>query len=178
MSYLEFSRLTSTNDVLFKKAFDLYQASFPEHQQRLFENQIEALNNSEYHCNVILEKDVFIGIIFYWKTEQYTYIEHFAIDPDMRGNSFGSRCIKKFCDVHSLVILEIDPPIEPTSIRRKNFYMRLGFQENDYQHKHPGYRKQNLPHELVILSFPRSISDIEYTEFDEYLKNTIMKSDF
>lgn len=175
---MEFSRLTSANDVLFKKAFDLYKVSFPEHEQREFENQTAVLNNSAYHCDVILEKDVFVGIIFYWETPRYAYIEHFAIDPGMRGNSMGSRCLKKFCDRHGLVILEIDPPVEPISIRRKNFYMRLGFQENNYQHKHPAYRKQNLPHELTVMSFPRCISEIEYMEFNEYLKKTIMMSDF
>jgi len=90
----------------------------------------------------------------------------------------GSRCLKKFCDMRNLVILEIDPPVDPISIRRKNFYMRLGFQENNYQHKHPAYRKENLPHELIIMSFPKSISEAEYMEFNEYLKKTIMRTDF
>lgn len=112
-----------------------------------------------------------------WKTARYCYIEHFEIDPDMRGNSMGSRCLKQFCEMNHLVILEIDPPLDPSSIRRKNFYMRLGFQENHYEHKHPAYRKENLPHDLVIMSYPRSIAEDEYTEFNEYLKNTIMKSD-
>lgn len=58
---------------------------------------------------MILDKDVFVGIIFYWKTARYCYIEHFAIDPDMRGNSMGSRCLKQFCEMNHLVILEIDP---------------------------------------------------------------------
>ncbi|MDF9410550.1 GNAT family acetyltransferase [Brevibacillus laterosporus] len=119
---MDFYRLTSTNDVLCNKAFDLYKDSFPEHEQRLFEDQIVALNHSEYHCDIILE---------------------------------------------------IDPPVESISIRRKNFYMRLGFMENHYQHKHPAYRKQNVPHELVIMSFPRR----EYSQFNEYLVKTIMKSD-
>lgn len=73
------------------------------------EDQIAALDHSAYHCDVILDKDVFVGIIFYWKTARYCYIEHFAIDPDMRGNSMGSRCLKQFCEMNHLVILEIDP---------------------------------------------------------------------
>ncbi|GIN99396.1 hypothetical protein J5TS2_00650 [Brevibacillus halotolerans] len=95
----------------------------------------------------------------------------------MRGNNVGSRRLQKFCDLHNLVILEIDPPVESISIRRKNFYMRLGFMQNHYQHKHPAYRKQNLPHELVIMSFPRRISELEYKQFNKYLVKTIMKSD-
>jgi hypothetical protein len=45
--------------------------------------------------------------------------------------------------LHNLVILEIDPPVDSFSIRRKDFYLRLGFHENNYQHYHPAYRKQN-----------------------------------
>jgi hypothetical protein len=174
---MEFYRLTGLDDALFKKAFYLYTVSFPEHEQRLFENQLAALNNPEYHCEIVLEKGEFVGIIFYWETAQYTYIEHFAIDPDKRGNSVDSRCLKKFCDRHNLVILEIDPPVDSISIRRKDFHLRLGFHENKYQHYHPAYRKQNAPHELVILSYPRNISEMEYTKFNEYLKNTIMQTD-
>lgn len=175
--FMEFSRITSSNDTYFKKAFDLYKVSFPEHEQRLLDDQMAALEHSAYHCDVILEKDVFVGILFYWKTPRYCYIEHFAIDPDMRGNNMGSRCLQEFCEIHHLVILEIDPPVDPISIRRQNFYMRLGFQENHYEHTHPAYRKENLPHNLVIMSYPRSIAEDEYSEFNEYLKNTIMKSD-
>lgn len=116
------------------------------------------------------------GLIFYWRTERFSYIEHFAINPNMRGNNLGSRCLQEFVEAHGNVILEIDPPKDPISIRRKNFYMRLGFQENNYQHEHPPYREQYKPHELVVMSFPRIITEDEYVEFNEYLKNTIMNS--
>lgn len=158
---MEFSRITSSNDTYFKKAFDLYKVSFPEHEQRLLDDQMAALEHSAYHCDVILEKDVFVGILFYWKTPRYCYIEHFAIDPDMRGNNMGSRCLQEFCEIHHLVILEIDPPVDPVSIRRQKFYLRLGFQKNHYEHTHPAYRKENLPHNLVIMSYPRSIAEVE-----------------
>lgn len=42
---MEFSRITSSNDTYFKKAFDLYKVSFPEHEQRLLDDQMAALEH-------------------------------------------------------------------------------------------------------------------------------------
>lgn len=173
---MKFIRLTSVNDMFFRESLDLYKISFPLHEQRIFDDQIKILDNSAYHCEVILEDDEFIGLIFYWKTKLFSYIEHFAINPNMRGNSLGSRCLQEYIEAQGIVILEIDPPIDPISIRRKNFYMRLGFRENRYHHEHPPYREQYKPHELVIMSYPRTITEHEYVEFNYYLKNTIMNS--
>ncbi|WP_081676841.1 GNAT family N-acetyltransferase [Paenibacillus alvei] len=80
----------------------------------MLDDQIIVLNNSAYHCEVIIEDDEFIGLIFYWRTERFSYIEHFAINPNMRGNNLGSRCLQEFI-AHGNVILEIDPPKDPIS---------------------------------------------------------------
>ncbi|WP_368087125.1 MULTISPECIES: GNAT family N-acetyltransferase [unclassified Paenibacillus] len=53
--------------------------------------------------------------MFYWSTERFSYIEHFAINPNMRGNNLGSRCLQEFIEAHGNVILEIDPPKDPIS---------------------------------------------------------------
>ncbi|MBG9736213.1 GNAT family N-acetyltransferase [Paenibacillus alvei] len=173
---MNFIRLTSADDMYFRELLELYEISFPQHEQRIFDDQIRVLDNSAYHCEVILEDDEFVGLICYWKTKRFSYIEHFAIHPNRRGDNLGSRCLQEFIEVNEIVILEIDPPIDPISIRRKNFYMRLGFQENKYHHEHPPYKEQYKPHELVIMSFPRIITECEYAEFNEFLKNTIMNS--
>lgn len=172
---MEFRRLSTVQHPFFQQAFDLYKISFPEHEQRLFKQQEEALSNPSYHCNIIIENDVFIGILFYWKVGQYVYVEHFAIDTDKRGNHMGSHILNEFCNQENLIILEIDPPVDVVSLRRKNFYTRLGFKENNYKHMHPAYRKYYPPHPLVVMSFPRTITQKEYNEFYSYLEKEIMQ---
>lgn len=171
---MEFRRLTA-DDIFFQQAFDLYKISFPEHEQRQMEQQLSALSHPSYHADIIIENDSFAGIIFYWETPHYVYIEHFAIDTDKRGNNIGSRCLNEFNKLHKLVILEIDPPVDTVSIKRKGFYTRLGFRENSYPHAHPAYRKSYTPHELVVMSFPREITEKEYNEFYRYLRDEVMQ---
>ena len=60
------------------------------------------------------------------------------------------------------VILEIDPPKDEVSIRRKQFYERNSFIENPYFHIHPPYHKENQGHELLIMSSPIQITEEIY----------------
>lgn len=172
---MEFRHITTPEDKYFRKAFDLYQTSFPEHEQRQMGEQQAVLSHPSYHCDVIIDNESFAGIIFYWETPQYVYIEHFAIATDRRGNHIGSRCLNEFCRLHPLTILEIDPPVDTVSLKRKSFYQRLGFRENPYKHTHPAYRQQYAPHELVVMSFPREMTAQEYDDFYQYLKNEVMQ---
>lgn len=172
---MEFKRITSPADEYFRKAFDLYRISFPEHEQRERREQEAVLPHPSYHCDVIIEEGVFAGIIFYWETPAYVYVEHFAIDTDKRGNNIGSRCLNEFCRLHPLTILEIDPPADTVSNKRKGFYQRLGFRENPHKHAHPAYRPRYAPHELVVMSFPREITTDEYHDFYRYLKDEVMQ---
>ena len=74
------------------------------------------------------------------------------------------------------VILEIDPPADDISRRRKGFYERCGFVENPYPHIHPPYHAENHGHNLVVMSCPRALKAAEYDAFAEYLTNTVMSA--
>lgn len=71
------------------------------------------------------------------------------------------------------VILEIDPPVDSASQRRKAFYERCGFAENPY-HVHPPYRRGNRGHELVVMSWLGLIAQPLYDSFARYLQQRVM----
>ena len=73
------------------------------------------------------------------------------------------------------VILEIDPPVDAVSIRRRGFYQRCGFVENPYLHVHPPYHAGHAGHALVILTAPGAISAEEYAGFADFLRERVMK---
>ena len=73
------------------------------------------------------------------------------------------------------MILEIDPPVDEISIRRKGFYERCGFVENPFRHIHPPYHAENQGHELVIMSSPIMLEADEYESFNRYLRDVVMK---
>ena len=169
-----FKRIITENDPMFNTAIGLYKISFPIHEQRENKSQIEILGHANYHFNIIYDNDCFVGIILYWETKEFIYIEHFAIDPNLRNGGYGSKVLKQLTDKEKILILEIDPPIDEISIRRKGFYERIGFCENTYAHIHPPYQTNFEGHKLMVLSHPNIINQHTYNMFKNYLDDTVM----
>lgn len=170
---IEFKRI-KYGDGIFDMAYKLYRNSFPIHEQRLLDNQIDAMSEKGFKCEAIYDEKNFVGIIFHWVNEDYSYVEHYAIYHKCRGNNVGSRALIAFCKRFKSVILEIDPPVDEISIRREKFYVRLGFKLNKYKHFHPPYRKGYSPHKLILLSYPGEINEDQYNRFSVLLNEKIM----
>ena len=64
--------------------------------------------------------------------------------------------------------------MDDVSLRRRGFYERAGFHENPYRHVHPPYHAGNRGHDLVVMSYPRAISEEEYRAFADYLAARVM----
>lgn len=172
---MKFIRLTTVEDKYWNEAWNLYSESFPKYEKRRIENHIEAMKNNNFYCEVVEEQNEFIGILFYWKLGEYKYLEHFATDPNLRGNGYGGKIIKEFCNDKLVPILEIDPPEDDISIRRKNFYGRFGFKMNSVTHTQLPYRKGLEGYQLKILTYPDKISEKEYNKFKKFLFTEAIK---
>lgn len=166
---MEFLRITNDGCTHWKDAWDLYELSFPIFEKRNLQNHIEAMGNENFHCDVILENEKFIGILFYWVWNEFKYVEHFAINPELRGKNYGSKVLEEFCKDDKITILEIDPPVDEISIRRRKFYERMGFVMNEYKHIQLPYRKGHEGYVLKILTYGKKVSIDEYNEFYKYL---------
>lgn len=175
---MNFERITDPLHPMYKQALELYQLSFPLHEQREAFSQTAILNDDAYHFELIYDAGIFVGLVLYWEHLDYIYIEHFCILPQMRNRQYGKSVLSFLKKQKKTLILEIDPPVDAISIRRKGFYERCGFVENPYSHVHPPYHKKNKGHELVIMSSPMPISQAEYDAFNTHLKNKIMKHAF
>lgn len=171
---MRFKRLTSDKDPEFAKAFGLYATAFPVHEQRSLAHQRVAFAAPDYHFDVIEDDGRFVGILLYWDTPEYLYVEHFAIDAGLRGQQYGSRALAYLCGQGKPVILEIDPPVDDVAIRRQRFYEHLGFVANPYPHVHPPYRDGLSGHSLVIMSYPAAIDEALYDTFLRHLTVTVM----
>ncbi|MDE6804965.1 MAG: GNAT family N-acetyltransferase [Muribaculaceae bacterium] len=158
----------------FDKGMNLYAASFPVHEQRESESQRRIMSHPDYHFNLIFDDDKFVGLMLCWEIVDFIYVEHFCIFPELRNNNYGRCSLELLCRKGKTVILEIDPPIDGISERRKGFYERAGFVENNYNHTHPPYHTRNTGHELVVMSYPEKLSEAEYSSFNKYLSETVM----
>lgn len=174
---MKFVRLTDANDPMYSESLNLYKNSFPYHELREDESQFCIMKNCEYHFCLIYDGDEFIGDIFYWETDDFIYVEHFCILNEKRNQNYGHRALSSF-GAGKTVILEIDPPSDDISIRRKGFYERCGFILNEFNHFHPPYHENCKPHFLKIMTRPGAIDKNMYDRFNSYLSNVVMKNAF
>ncbi len=171
-------RITNTSHPMYCEALKLYQISFPYHEQREKCSQDEIIRDDEYHFSLLYDEDVFVGLILYWEQEQFIYIEHFCILPEMRNQQYGQKALALLAEQGKTLILEIDPPTDDISKRRKGFYERCGFTENFFTHIHPPYHRENAGHHLVIMTYPKQVSKDMFDTFSHYLENRVMKNAF
>ena len=87
----------------------------------------------------------------------------------------GSAALSAFCRKVGRVILEIDPPEDDISIRRRHFYERLGFVANPYRYIHPSFRKPFTPHRLVLVSYPGPITYEEARSFADFVREAVLR---
>lgn len=175
---MTFHRITATGHPLYPYGAELYQISFPAHEQREARSQETILNENEYHYDAVCDGDSFVGLALYWETERYIYVEHLCVSMEMRNKQYGKRILDALKEKGKILILEIDPPVDTISIRRKGFYERCGFVENPYNHVHPPYHKGNSGHSLKIMTYPREITEEEYRNFNSHLQKTVMAEVF
>ena len=171
---MTFERITSPDHPAFDRAFALYTISFPLHEQRTREKQERVLSHPEYHFDVIWEGETFVGILLHWEEEGFSYVEHLATDPALRGQGLGARALELLNSRGKSVVLEIDPPVDELSIRRKGFYQRAGFWENPFLHVHPPYRPQFKGHPLTVMTYPTPWDRGTYETFWVCLRDTVM----
>lgn len=171
---MELKRLLSPEDPLFTAAMDLYRASFPAHERRYPHAQRAVLAQPDYHFDLIVHHGRFTGLLLYWAAAEFLYVEHFCILPALRGGGCGAQALALLQQRGIPVILEIDPPEDEISLRRRDFYQRSGYCANPFPHAHPPYRTGNGAHRLVVMSCPDPLSARTYDSFARYLAGTVM----
>lgn len=170
-----FYKITSTEDKWYNAFRDIYMLSFPVFEQRNDQQQLAAFHNKNYHLWAILENEKLISFISFWNFEAYLYIEHLAVNPELRGKNIGSKTLNYFAkEVKKNILLEIDPPIDEVSKNRLRFYSRLEYKANHWKHLHPPYNSAYPPHELVVLSLHQALKEEQYQQFYSDLINIVM----
>lgn len=176
---MRLERLKTIEHRLYGKAMELYRQSFPYSEQRETLSQEKILNDEAYYFYLVHDEEIFAGLLLCWETEEFVYIEHLCVFPEMRNKRYGQRILKLLKkQTEKRIVLEIDPPIEEIAVRRKGFYERNGFRENPYEHKQMPFHKGEQPSPLRIMSYPDLLSRDEYDRLNDYLQNHVMADVF
>lgn len=157
----------------FDEAWKIYEDSFPSVEKRTLREQKKIMSDKRYSTKVFLDQENVVGILFSWKFKKYIFIEHFAVCSLSRGNSYGSKILSDFLSKHDNVFLEIEPFSDHNSKRRYEFYKRFGFVLNEHKHFQVPFRKGAKELELLLLSLNNSISNKEYKNLYEEMKEAL-----
>jgi len=151
----------------FDSFFELMSEAFPSIERRSYENQKKLLCNEAY--NIIIENDEeenIIAFIANWEFNDFSFIEHFAVDSKIRGNGMGTSMLKDYLKkCNKLIFLEVELPENDISVRRIEFYKRLGFHLNNFKYLQPPLQKQHDFLPLKVMSYPRRVNKMEFVNF-------------
>lgn len=172
-----FHRITSPSDLAYERAQALYHTSFPACERREEDMHILTLGDRNFAADTIYISDMFAGILYYWHWDEFSFIEHFATEPELRGQGIGGLALDewKIAQQGRVMLLEIEPPIDDITSRREAFYMKHGFITNSYLHMHPSYSSTTEPHQLLVMSAPGTINEEQFKEFQRYSFSHIIR---
>ncbi len=170
---MKIERICKENEHLFPKAFALYEASFPTEERRDTNEQARVMKKEAYHFDLIINGGEFIGVMLYWETDTFVFLEHFTTLPEVRGQGLGAKALDLLKNKGKTVILEIEDPVDELTNRRFAFYKRNGFFMTPHYHIQAKYHLGDEDLMLKILSYPHSISKAEYLQFQDYMTKEI-----
>ena len=172
---LEFRPFRSPSDAGWEEAWKLYEESFPRKEIRSLKDHLRAMEDPCFTAAGLWLDGKFVGLLYYWQTPEFTYAEHLAIQPALRGAKIGGRALAEFCRRSGRVILEIDPPETEIACRRQRFYERMGFVTNDFPYIHPSFQRPCEPHRLVLMSYPTAMSPEEFHRLEEFVHGRVLR---
>ncbi len=159
--------ISTVKDPLFPFCWELYLAAFPENERRDLDYHTETMSTSEFHCDVVLDSDKPIGILFWWDLSDFTFVEHLATTPAVRGKGYGNQILNELISRSKKpILLEVEHPEDELSRRRIGFYERMGFILNDHPYRHPSYQQTEDEFvDLMVMTYPNPISKSELQHF-------------
>lgn len=175
MNQFKIHQIKSIEDPCFADFWEIYSDSFPLNERRTIKQQESISNKVGYQLNIYLLDKQVIGFIAFWTTNEYVFIEHFAIAPEIRNKGLGSAILKPFVESKTIpIILEIEIPADKQTNNRLWFYETLGFIRNEHIHFQPPYHRGDQPLELIILTYPELIAPALYFRFAQFQKDTVI----
>lgn len=135
----------------------LYESAFPPDERRdfIFIHSLLA-DNPSFNIRIAVDKsdNNLAAFVSYWNFGTFTYVEHLAVMPQMRGKGIGHIVVADiFASVSRRVVLEVEPPVDEITSKRVRFYESLGMTLwHDFHYIQPPYAPHLNPIELRLMT--------------------------
>lgn len=151
-------RVISENDFL--DVYKLMQVSFPPSEFRTYEEQLALFKRPNYKVYVFEENNVMLAFVAEWILTGIHFIEHFAVNPELRGHGIGSEITSEYLkQISTSVVIEVEAADTSIAKRRIAFYERSGFALSNIEYIQPLLRKTSTDVLLRLMHFPAEISE-------------------
>ena len=101
---MRLEHVTSAAHPMYTQAMALYKKSFPPYEQREAPSQACILGEKAYNFTLVYDGKRFVGLVLYWETAEYLYIEHFCILPTLRNHHYGQRTLELLAEFGKTLI--------------------------------------------------------------------------
>ena len=147
--------------------------AFPYEERRDEADEQKCFLKSQFNFCEITDDGESVGLIVFWGFERFLFIEHIAINKEIRSKGYGSKTIDLIKSKFNLpIILEAEAPETEVQQKRIKFYENLGFKVNSYDYTQPSYHNgESVP--LLVLSFPELLNENEFKEFFETTRKIV-----
>jgi GNAT superfamily N-acetyltransferase len=153
-------------------AQELFEEAFPEQERPPF-SSLRHRDAGKFHFLVAENGDEPIGILTYWTFDELIYVEHFAIDEDLRNQGLGKAVFLNFLSQqHEQVVLEIELPNTEEADHRLEFYASMGFFQNPQPYIQPSYHNDGQTVPMIIMS-KYELDDDEFSEIRNLLYHEV-----
>jgi ribosomal protein S18 acetylase RimI-like enzyme len=153
---------------------NLYLTAFPPSERREFAELKKQIYNDGCNVNLIFVDEKVAGFIIFWNFDEFVFLEHFAIEPGLRGLGTGERTLAKIKALYQkTVILETEPPADEMTRRRIGFYERNGFHLLDRHYLQPSYDGIKPEVEMKLMCNSANISSEKLEKHVQYIREKV-----
>ncbi len=157
------------SEKLDEKIYSDIQAQFPPEEIKTLEEFNDLLREGSYKLGLVYDEKILIGYILYIKKD-FIWIDYIAVLQEFHSKGYGSKILTAIFEKYSSLkgcYFEVEPEDtqNPHTVRRINFYKKLGCIELQFKYYFPNPVKK-LEMKLLYKSFNGLIPDKEIIKKD------------
>lgn len=159
----------------FEEFYSLMKLSFPKSERRTKKAFRELCESeSRYKIYALFSENTICAFLTVWEFEDFTFGDHFAVLPSLRGGGIGAKMLSELKSQCTLpFIIEVELPENEMARRRIGFYERNALKLCDFDYILPAMQKgcESLP--MRIMTYPAPLTETEFEPIKDQIYKTV-----